>query len=130
MQVVPQNMNMGQEQKNSKLATQISNYNQNNNNYGITNTIPNQGTLPQPVNPIPVPTPIMPQPIMANQMQRPESMVQMPTHNITQQVPNQNVFIGNQNPPQPMVQANQQQMSTPMAPVNFVYGPQNNNQNM
>ena len=46
------------------------------------------------------------------------------------QIPNQNAFVGNLNPQQSMMQANQQQMQTPITPVNFVYGPQNNNQNM
>jgi hypothetical protein len=95
---------------------------QGNNNYGIPNMIPNTVTIPQPVNPIPVPQPVMPQPIMTNQMQSPEPMRPMPTYNMNQQVSNLNGFVGNQNMQQPMQAQN--------SPINFVYGPQNNNQNM
>ena len=122
MQSPPQPM------QNPEPMDQMPIYNQNtnmqgNNNYGVPNMIPNPVTIPQQVNPIPAPQPVIPQPIMTNQMQSPEPMGHMPIYNMNQQV-------SNQNPQQPMMQQTQQPMQTPMAPINFVYGPQNNNQNM
>lgn len=141
MQVIPQPMQYQPEILNQSNTQPMSNYNQNinmqdNNNYGIPNVIPNQGTIPQPVNPIPNPQPVIPQPIITNQMQKPEPMVQMTNYNMNQTLPNQNSFVGNQ-----MGQNNMQQnphpmnmppqMQKPISPINFVYGPQNNNnQNM
>lgn len=135
--VVNQNVMNQQQMQSSESIEPMPIYNQNanmqeNNNYGMQNMITNQGTIPQPVNSIPVPQPVSPQPIMTNQMQHPESMGPMPIYNMNQQIPNQNGLVGNQNHQQPMMQQNQQQMQnpTPMTPINFVYGPQNNNQNM
>lgn len=135
MQAIPQPMMQPntQQMQNPEPMGQMSIYNQNantqeNNNNGMANMIPNPRTIPQPVNPIPVPQPVIPQPVMTNQMHNPEPMGQMPTYNMNNQVLNQNGFVGNQNSQQPMMQPNPQ--PAPMAPINFVYGPQNNNQNM
>ena len=141
IQVIPQPTQYQPEIQNQTNPQQMSNYNQNinmqdNNNYGIPNVIPNQGTIPQPVNPIPNPQPVIPQPIMTNQMTNPEPMGQMSNYNMNQPLQNQNGFTGNQMR-QNMMQQNsqpmnmQQQMQKPISPINFVYGPQNNNnQNM
>lgn len=138
MQVVPQPMMQQSQQQMQSPETigPMPNYNQNtnmqgNNNYGMPNMIPNQVTIPQPVNPIPVPQPVMPQQIVTNQMQNQEPMGPMPTYNMNQQVSNLNGFVGNQNMQQPpMIQQTQQPMQMPNSPINFVYGPQNNNQNI
>ena len=135
IQVIPQPTQYQPEIQNQTNPQQMSNYNQNinmqdNNNYGIPNVIPNQGTIPQPVNPIPNPQPVIPQPIMTN----PEPMVQMTNYNMNQTLPNPNGFVGNQMG-QNMMQQNsqpmnmQQPMQKPISPINFVYGPQNNNNN-
>ena len=74
----------------------------------------NNTTIPQPVNVIPMPQPVNAQPIMQN------------TFN-NQQMSQPN--YGNQMTPQPEMM-NQSIQSIPNQPINFVYGPQNNNQNM
>ena len=136
IQTIPQQTNMQPEMQHQDQMMQIPNYNQNQNmnginNYGIPNIIPNQNVIPQPVSPIPAPQQVIPQPIMTNQMQNPEPMGQQPMYNMNQQVSNQNGYIANQNiQQQPTIQQNPQQMQMPNSPINFVYGPQNNNQNM
>lgn len=99
--------------------TQMPNYNTQ------SNMIQNQGTIP-------VPQPIMPEPIVTNQMTSEQSQfAQMPNYNMNQPMQNNtpNNMIQQNVPTNPqmsqMTQAQQQQ-----APINFVYGPQNNNQNM
>lgn len=86
---------------------------------GIDNSqmIPNMNqnvTIPQPINntTIPTPQPVMPQPIMTN------------TYNNTS-------MMGEQNYNQPMPQSHiESTVNQTSQPINFVYGPQNNNQNM
>lgn len=89
------------------------------NNYStpVTNFIPNNITQPQPVNPIQVPQQI----ISESMIQEGYNQPQMIQPNFGQQIPqqNQNIPIG-----QPI-----QSVPTSSQPVNFVYGPQNN-QNM
>ena len=84
---------------------------QQNNSVGMMpNFTTNSNTIPQPMNSIPTPQPVNPQPIMnSNTYNQPAT----PEQNYQQSNPN--MGIG-----QP---ANQM-------PVNFVFGPQNNNQNM
>ena len=82
-----------------------------NNNFAQTpNFIPNNVTIPQAVNPIPAPQPINPQSIQNN----PNQAGNMQQMNMMQPNPN-------------MIQPTQ---NTIPQPINFVYGPQNNNQNM
>lgn len=83
------------------------------------------GTMPSPVNEIPSPIPVnpthivQPQPPISQSYNQPPMMEQT---NIPTSIPNQNFngvsesLISNNTPQQP--------------PVNFVFGPQNNNQNM
>lgn len=87
------------------------------NNQGmVSNVVPNNTTIPQPVSPQPIPVPqpvsaqnIMPNPYNNGQMMQPN--YNQPTPSMPQQMPNE------------------QAVSSPQ-PINFVYGPQNNNQNM
>ena len=71
-------------------------------------------TIPQPINVIPTPQPVNPQPIMQNHTTE-QQMLQSNFNN--QSIPNNP--IPQTNPQQPVNQ-----------PINFVYGPQGNNQNM
>ena len=72
-------------------------------------------TIPQPVNPttIPTPQPVQPQPIITNMQNSPQIM-NGPNYNQPMQQPSH-------------IEATVNQTSQP---INFVYGPQNNNQNM
>lgn len=109
--------NMGSMMPNSGI-NQASSYNvgasmpMDNNSFGnVSNSLPNNMTIPQPVNPIPVPQPVTPQPIMQQQYNsQPEMQPNygQPIQSVGQTMP-------------------EQQMSQP---INFVYGPQNNNQGM
>jgi hypothetical protein len=97
-------------------------------NYNITNNAPQMGfantqmapsmnqltTVPQSVNPttIPTPQPVQPQPIMTNAYNNQQMM---------------GVSNYNQPSPQSHIEATVNQTAQP---INFVYGPQNNNQNM
>ena len=101
--------------------------NNNNNNFSSqmnNNNQPNT-TIPTSVNQIRRPEPISPQPIMQN------------TYNNMNQTPNQNFNTGMPQGinSQPMNQQMGQQpmpnqTTTTPQPINFVFGPQNNNQNM
>ena len=85
---------------------------QDNNNFvGQSNFNQNNTTIPQPINVIPTPQPISPQPIMQNNMN--EQPMMQPNFNNQMFQPEQ-----------------QAQVETMNQPINFVYGPQNNNQNM
>ena len=91
----------------------------------------NTMTIPQPVNPqpIPVPQPVVPEPIMAQPQYNSQPMPIQPNVAMPQnylQTPIQNTV------PQPQVQQQMQEppVNIPQQPINFVYGPQNNNQNM
>ena len=87
-----------------------------NNNMNMSNYYQNNTTIPEPVNVIPTPQPVNPQPI---------------TQGIYNNVPTSGANNYNQTIPQQNL--NQQQsvtQQTPNQPINFVYGPQNNNQNM
>lgn len=116
---------------------------------------PNIGTIPQLVNPIPTPQPVIPQPIMSQPIndtmqyvEQPQLEVNfqnvsqpMPTYNnqtpqmqqaTGEQVQNQSYIMPQQMQPQQNTfeQPNVSQQPS-MPAVNFVYGPQNsNNQNM
>ena len=90
----------------------------NNSNINMSNYNQNNTTIPEPVNSVPTPQPVNPQPIM-------QSMY----NNGPVMQPN------NFNNPVPQPNLNQQQTQfppnqLPNQPINFVYGPQNNNPNM
>lgn len=95
-----------------------------NNNQGvIPNFIQNNTTIPQPLNPMPTPQPVMSEPIMSSpMMQEGYNQPQMMQPNLGQSMQQQtpNIPIG-----QPVGSTSTAQTQ----PVNFVYGPQNN-QNM
>lgn len=89
--------------------------NSQNNNFGINpNFMPNNNMIPQPVNMVTTPQPVKPQSIMNSNGYNQPNMMSQPQSNYQQ---------SNQNMGQPQQTANQ-------LPVNFVFGPQNNNQNM
>ena len=86
----------------------MQNYNQNNT------------TIPTPVNQIPTPQPVTPQPIMNGINNNTQMMNQNYGNNMANQQMNQNMPSTEQ--PGMITNSN--------IPVNFVFGPQNNNQNM
>ena len=90
----------------------------NNNSMNIPNYGQNNQTIPEPINVIPTPQPVTPQSIMSNVYNN--GPVIQP-NNYNQQMPQQTINQ-QQAPAQPNIAANQ--------PINFVYGPQSNNQNM
>lgn len=86
-----------------------------NNNFGtIPNFIPNNTTIPQPVNSVTEPNLIPSQPTTQNSYNQPGVMPQ----NLNQSQPSEQQNI------------NMVQPGINPQPINFVYGPQNNNQNM
>ena len=101
-QNVVEPMNQTMQQNNMPTQYQM----QQNNNIGMMPNNTNNNTIPQPVNSIQTPQPINPQSIMSSNGYNQYGMNQQPSQN-----------IGNQQP-------------TNKLPVNFVFGPQNNNQNM
>lgn len=90
----------------------------NNNNINIPNYSQNNNTIPEPVNVVPIPQQVNPQQIMQN------------TYNNGPLTPsnNYNQSMGQPNLNQQQVPLQQNQSTN--QPINFVYGPQSNNQNM
>lgn len=112
--MMPPNMNQMPPYNNSASMPQPM---ENNNNVIGPNYNQNNTTIPQPVSPIPIPQPVNPQPIMNTSYNQPSMMPQ----SYPQPMPNNNqVAQGNQPP----------LTTSPKQPVNFVFGPQNNNPNM
>ena len=111
MMANPMNNGMNQNYNNQMKPQQPVN---NNFNGNMQNYNQNNATIPSPVMPIPAPMPVNPQPIMYNAYNQTQS-VGAPLQN--QPLPNMNSQQQSNNP-------------TPQNPVNFVFGPQNNNQNM
>ena len=100
------------------------------------NPMPNYGTTPQPVTPIPVPQPVMPQPIMTQEMPNQVQQIQQQNYALPQQmnqipypVPTQNMAS---TMPQPMMnsQMSSQVPNAPQQTMNFVFGNPNDNQNV
>lgn len=88
----------------------------NNSSGTVPNFVPNNTTIPTPINPTPIPEPksVIPQPIV----QENYSQTSMMQSNLEMQTNQQQTNIPQQG-----------QTVTPPS-INFVYGPQNNNQNM
>ena len=94
---------------------QIPPQQQENNNFVGLQTFNQQNTtIPQPINTIPTPQPVKPQPLMQNNI--PEQQIVQPNFN------NQGMQNGSMPQMVPQQPVNQ--------PINFVYGPQSDNQNM
>lgn len=118
---INQNNGIQEQMINHSNINTMPNYNNASNPMPGTINMQNYGqntTIPEPINVIPTPQPVNPQPIMTGTYNN-NSMMQQ--NNSNQQMPNSNI--------------NQQQgpMQTtpfPNQPINFVYGPQNTNQNM
>ena len=85
----------------------------NNNNINVPNYNQNNTTTPEVINAVPMPQPVNTQPIMHGMYNNGPLMQ-----------PN------NFNNPMPQQNLNPQQTQLPNQPINFVYGPQNNNPNM
>ncbi|MBQ2872374.1 MAG: hypothetical protein IJE89_00020 [Bacilli bacterium] len=126
--IVPTPINMIPGQINNSLPmapepmiNQMPNYNVSNNipqmvndNVQMVSSMNQNVTIPQPMNPttIPTPQPVQPQPIITESYNNQQTMSQ----------PNYN---------QPMPQSHiENTVNQSSQPINFVYGPQNNNQNM
>lgn len=98
-----------------------------NNSIITPSVMPNNATIPQPVNPVPIPQPVNPQPIMQEQYNQVQAM-QTPNYTMPQPMPTMAQPIQESQP----VGGLQPEQNSQMAPqsVNFVFGPQSNNQNM
>lgn len=115
------NVNQPMQFNSEPLMNQVPNYNISNNvsQMGMDNSqmLPNMNqniTIPQPINntTIPTPQPVMVQPIMNNINNNPQMM-------------------GEQSYNQPVQQSHiESTVNQSSQPISFVYGPQNNNQNM
>lgn len=96
-----------------------------NNNGTIPNAIPNTGVMPQPINNMQSSAQIVPQPVIPQPIVTPQPVQSAPTYNAgTQMQPN---MVGQMTQP---VMPTTNQVPPQQTPVNFVFGPQNNNQNM
>lgn len=119
--------------QNQPMVNQIPNYNIptpqmsqpiENNNFNIPNYNQNTMTIPEPVMSVPTPQPVQPQHIMQGQGTYNNQPMMQNSYSAQQ---NQMAKPMNHPVQQPIPNQNQQASSTP---ISFVFGPQNNNQNM